>query len=232
MNQSEPLATQGDSKENGASRTKLYPLLAIGVALAFAANAWFFYRQGQENASNIGSESLPSAVVAWTRDEATQTPLPTAQPDSSVATDASQQPAATSNETAKTSDTATADKPATKRITKPKPANRTMLAKATRPATPAARMALERNVALLSHPKPAYPAPALRERQQGTVVVLAQIDVGGRVSEASIVRHSGSLTLNRAAINEVRRWKFEPALHNGQPIAANVQVPVNYRLTD
>ncbi|WP_414706842.1 energy transducer TonB [Rudaea sp.] len=33
-------------------------------------------------------------------------------------------------------------------------------------------------------------------------------------------------------MNEVRRWKFEPALHNGQPVVASVEVPVSYRLGD
>jgi outer membrane biosynthesis protein TonB len=36
--------------------------------------------------------------------------------------------------------------------------------------------------------------------------------------------------LDRAASKEVSRWKFEPALRNGQPVVASVEVAVSYRL--
>lgn len=228
MDPSEQLATQGGPDENGAPRKKLYPLLAIGVAVAFAANAWFFYRQGKEEALSLESESMPSATIAWTRPEPSPTDAP--QTDGATAADAAQQPAAGSDAAKPAGDNANADKPAAKRPIRAKPATRTMLATAAKPTVPSTVMPSERRVALLSHPKPAYPVPALRERQQGTVVVLAQVDVAGRVSDTRIVRRSGSFMLDRAAMNEVRRWKFEPALHNGQPVVASVEVPVSYRL--
>jgi protein TonB len=228
MVHSEQLATQSSPQPNGSSRKTLYPLLAIGVALAFAANAWFFYRQGQEEALSFESDSMPRATIAWTREEPSPTQAATAT-DNATAADTAQPPAAAGNESAKPAGAAT-DKPAVKRTNKAKSTNRTMLATATKPATLSSRMPSERRVALLSHPKPAYPVPALRERQQGTVVVLAQVDVAGQVSDARVVHRSGSFMLDRAAMNEVRRWKFEPALHNGQPVVASVEVPVSYRL--
>jgi protein TonB len=87
-----------------------------------------------------------------------------------------------------------------------------------------------RDVVLLGYPKPAYPREALREHEQGTVLVLAQVDVQGHVSDARVIRHSGSFALDRAATNEVRSWQFRPALHDGKPAVASVQVPVSYRL--
>jgi protein TonB len=89
---------------------------------------------------------------------------------------------------------------------------------------------MDRDVALTTRPRPVYPAQALRTREQGTVLVLAHVDANGQVSDARVVRRSGSSTLDRAAPNEVRRWKFSPALHDGQPIVASVEVPVSYRL--
>lgn len=229
MDSSEQLATQSSPNESGAPRPKLYPLLAIGVALAFAANAWFFYRQGRNEALSLEDQSMPSATIAWTRPE--PSPTDAAQTDSGIPADAGQAPAAAGGDADKATAAGgtNADKPAAKRTVRPRPATRTMLATAAKPAS-ATAMASERRVALLSHPKPAYPAPALRERQQGTVVVLAQVDVAGRVSDTRVVRRSGSFTLDHAAMNEVRRWKFEPALHNGQPVVASVEVPVSYRL--
>ncbi|HEX7917692.1 TonB family protein [Rudaea sp.] len=230
MAQSEQFVSRDARPADGPTRKDLYyPGLVILVALAFAANAWFFYRQGQKEALSDGSEALPSATIAWTRPEESS-PATAAQANS----DAAQQPGATANDTAKPAsvDAPTADKAPVKRTTRARPTNRTMLAKATPQATHSAPIPSERSVALLTHPKPAYPAPALRERQQGTVVVMAKVDVAGRVSDAEVVRRSGSFTLDRAAMNEVRRWKFEPALHNGQPVVASVEVPVSYRLGD
>jgi len=87
-----------------------------------------------------------------------------------------------------------------------------------------------RDVVLLGSPRPAYPSKALRERQEGTVLVLAQVDVQGNVSDARVIGRSGSFALDRAATNEVRSWQFRPALQDGKPVVASVQVPVNYRL--
>jgi len=84
-----------------------------------------------------------------------------------------------------------------------------------------------------SQPRPpqlAYPSQALRAGEQGTVLVLAQVDVNGQVSDTRVVRRSGSNILDHAASNEVRRWKFAPALHDGHAVVASVEVPVNYRL--
>ena len=230
MAQSEQSAERVNAtREGNATRTGLSPLIIVAlVAAAFAANAWFFYHQGQNEALSSGSEALPSATIAWTRPE--ESSPATAAQDSDVA----QQPGAAANDAAKPAagDSATADKASVKRTTRARPTNRTMLAKTTPQGTHSTLATSERSVALLTHPKPAYPAPALRERQQGTVVVMAKVDVAGRVSDAQVVRRSGSFTLDRAAMNEVRRWKFEPALHNGQPVVASVEVPVSYRLGD
>jgi len=45
-----------------------------------------------------------------------------------------------------------------------------------------------------------------------------------------VIGRSGSFALDRAATNEVLRWQFQPALHDGKPVVASVQVPVSYRL--
>jgi protein TonB len=233
MTQSEQIVSQVGQRASAPTRKDVYyPALAVAVGLAFAANAWFFYHQGQDDALNTDSANLPSATIAWTVPVPPQSPGNANPADAGNTADATQQPAA-QNETAKPAggDNATADKPAVRHTARARPANR-MLAKATAPATPSMTKLADRNVALLSHPKPAYPMPALRGREQGTVLVVAQVDATGRVSDTQIARRSGSYVLDRAATNEVRRWKFEPAIHNGQPVAANVQVPVSYQLGD
>jgi protein TonB len=90
----------------------------------------------------------------------------------------------------------------------------------------------DRAAALLNQPRPSYPPEAFRAREEGTVVVKAQVDELGNASEVEIVRRSGSRTLDRAAMNEVRRWKFNPAIKDGRTVASSVQVPVDYKLDD
>jgi TonB family protein len=62
---------------------------------------------------------------------------------------------------------------------------------------------------------PAYPAEALLGHVQGLVVVDVVIDKRGTVKDRRIV---GSIpTLDKAALDAVRHWRFEPTLVNGQP---------------
>ena len=90
----------------------------------------------------------------------------------------------------------------------------------------------DRDAALLNQPKPSYPPEAFRAREEGTVVVRAQVDELGNASDVEVVSRSGSRILDRAAMNEVRRWKFNPAIRNGRTVASSVQVPVDYKLDD
>jgi protein TonB len=90
----------------------------------------------------------------------------------------------------------------------------------------------DRNAALINQPTPKYPPEAFRAREEGIVVVKAQVDELGNASNVEVVSRSGSRALDRAAMNEVRRWKFNPAIRNGKTVASSVQVPVEYKLDD
>jgi protein TonB len=90
----------------------------------------------------------------------------------------------------------------------------------------------DRDATLLNRLAPSYPPEAFRAREEGTVVVRAQVDELGNASQVEIVSRSGSRILDRAAMNEVRKWKFNPAIRNGRTVASSVQVPVDYKLYD
>jgi len=224
-----PKTAANVAHDGNAPRSALLPMVGVLAAAAFVANAWFFYHQGQRDATNPVSTETPISAPAEQSEEKSaprsQTPLPAETAMASADLN--------SGETIST-DAATAapDKPDYVVVvhpqTKAKAANSRLMAKATKPAS--TREPGDRQVALIARSNPAYPAQALRAGEQGTVLVLAQVDVNGQVSDARVVHHSGSPTLDRAATNEVRRWKFEPALHDGRPIVASVEVPVNYRL--
>lgn len=84
---------------------------------------------------------------------------------------------------------------------------------------------------LASNTKPAYPASALRNGVQGSVVASLSVDPRGQVTDANIVQRSGSRDrdLDRAVLSTVREWKFEPAMNNGRAVASVVRVPVDFR---
>ncbi len=98
-----------------------------------------------------------------------------------------------------------------------------------RKATPAVR---NREASpLASNDKPTYPASALRNGVQGSVVASLNVDTRGNVTEASIVSRSGerSRDLDRSVLRTVQGWKFEPAVQNGRAVASVVRVPVDFR---
>jgi len=182
------------------ARTGVLPLVGILAALAIAAGAFFYYQGERDDGT---ATALRTTTIGNTVPTAVETPPLVTESTSSTAPSAA---ANSANVTSRSHRVAKASKPI--RALEPR----------------------DRQVFLTVRPQPAYPLPALRAGEQGTVLVLAQVNVDGRVTDARVVRHSGSRILDQAAPNEVRQWKFEPALHDGRPVVASIQVPVNYRL--
>jgi protein TonB len=77
--------------------------------------------------------------------------------------------------------------------------------------------------------EPKYPAAMLRAGVGGTVVVVAEVDAQGNPVDVRVVERSGERDLDRAAVNAVRQWRFEPAMRNGKAIATSVKVPVDFK---
>lgn len=75
---------------------------------------------------------------------------------------------------------------------------------------------------------PQYPDAARRMRAQGDVVVEIVIEKSGSVSEAKAI--SGPPLLRQAAVDAVRRWKYDPTMLDGQPIAVQMTVTVQFHL--
>jgi len=62
------------------------------------------------------------------------------------------------------------------------------------------------------YPAPSYPTVAQRNRYQGTVQVLIEVDPTGKVVSATVQKTSGHEILDDAAISVVKnRWRFPPA---------------------
>ena len=233
---SEPNATSGDPPAGNASRSFAVPLIVILLinAVAFVASNWFFYRQGQLDAAGekptIVTHEVtipPPATIAAPVDAIAGTTVPATSDGTANPAAPSDMPAPSAVDTPNTGTVAHRSSPATK--AKPATKKRSVASLA-KPSQPVVVKPQNRDVALLGQPKPAYPSQAMRNHEQGTVLVFALVDVQGHVSDARVIGHSGSSALDRAATNEVRRWQFHPALRDGKPVVASVQIPVSYRL--
>ncbi len=80
-------------------------------------------------------------------------------------------------------------------------------------------------------PTPAvYPQRAIDLDQQGEVLVRVRLDTAGTAVEIVLHRSCGHQLLDRAALTAVRQWQFLPAVRDGKPVAAWVEIPVRFHL--
>jgi protein TonB len=86
-------------------------------------------------------------------------------------------------------------------------------------------------VAYLDHPLD-YPPQARRQGQQGRLMLRVQVLADGRCGELELLQSSGYDTLDRAALESVRNWRFVPAQRNGQAYSAWFRVPIRFSLRD
>lgn len=77
---------------------------------------------------------------------------------------------------------------------------------------------------------PPYPPDAWQAGIEGRVVLKAKIDVDGTVDDISVETSSGHKSLDKAALDAVKRWKFEPARRFGRAIVYEVAVPVRFSI--
>ena len=82
-----------------------------------------------------------------------------------------------------------------------------------------------------SNPRPDYPTDARQLHQQGRVLLEVEVSASGLPASVALKRSSGVASLDAAALAAVRRWTFEPARTAGLPVAARVEVPVQFDLT-
>jgi periplasmic protein TonB len=78
-------------------------------------------------------------------------------------------------------------------------------------------------------PDPEYSEEARKSKYQGTVVLWVVVGPDGRTHDIRVQRSLG-MGLDEKAMEAVRVWKFEPARKDGQPVAVQINVEVNFRL--
>ena len=78
-------------------------------------------------------------------------------------------------------------------------------------------------------PDPQYTKEAQKAKFEGIVVLSLIVTPRGEPRDIRVVRNLG-MGLDEKAIEAVRRWKFEPAMKDGKPVAVAINVQVTFRL--
>jgi protein TonB len=80
-------------------------------------------------------------------------------------------------------------------------------------------------------PPPRYSSEMMRAGLEGTVLLRVLVDIDGKPLEVSIERSSGHRELDQAARRQVLgKWRFKPAMQDGQRVQAIGMVPVDFRI--
>jgi len=79
---------------------------------------------------------------------------------------------------------------------------------------------------------PRYPAQAIRRREEGEVMLRVLVGIDGKPVEIEVEKSSRSRLLDRAAMDAVRTWVFNPGMKAGQPVQSWVLVPIKFSLSD
>jgi len=81
----------------------------------------------------------------------------------------------------------------------------------------------------LYDPEPEYSNEAREAKFQGSVVLWVVVGADGVPHDIRVQRSLG-MGLDEKAIAAVHNWRFQPAMRNGQPVAVQVSIEVNFRL--
>lgn len=79
--------------------------------------------------------------------------------------------------------------------------------------------------------QPSYPSQARRRNQQGVVLLEVRLDALGQQRSLNVLRSSGVESLDRAALQAVAAWRFNPETTDGQAVPSRVHIPIQFALT-
>ena len=85
---------------------------------------------------------------------------------------------------------------------------------------------------VLYAPRPPYPRLARRMAWEGRVTCRIGLTSAGAVATVVVVKSSGYSTLDDAAIEALRKWRFRPASRDGRAVASDVMHRITFQLTD
>jgi protein TonB len=81
---------------------------------------------------------------------------------------------------------------------------------------------------LVKSVQPSYPSSALRSHQTGWVVVDFTVDPNGRTSNVHVTSSQPRHVFDGAAVDAVNRYRFTPAMKDGEAVAATKQIKIEF----
>jgi protein TonB len=78
--------------------------------------------------------------------------------------------------------------------------------------------------------RPRYPDAARRDGVEGEVLLRFQVLGDGHVGAVTVTRSAGRDDFDRAAVEAVKTWLFEPARRGKEPVTVWVTLPVRFQL--
>jgi periplasmic protein TonB len=75
-----------------------------------------------------------------------------------------------------------------------------------------------------------YPTAAMRARQEGWVVVSFTVDPDGKTNDVKVVESQPRHVFDRAAIDAVERYRFNPAMKDGTAVSSVKQQRIEFKL--
>jgi protein TonB len=81
----------------------------------------------------------------------------------------------------------------------------------------------------INAPQPQYTEIARKARIQGVVIVQAIIDKDGNVQNVKLLKGL-PMGLDQAAVDAIKKWRFQPATLNGKPVTVYYNLTVNFTL--
>ena len=88
----------------------------------------------------------------------------------------------------------------------------------------------QRSVPVPTHiAQPEYTDDARNAKIEGAVLLQVEVDEKGIPTEAKVIR-SLDKGLDRKAIEAALKWRFKPALKDGNPAPSSAKVEINFRI--
>ena len=78
-------------------------------------------------------------------------------------------------------------------------------------------------------PSPDYSDASRAAKFSGTVILSVVVTPDGKATSIYVVK-GAPFGLTAKAINAVHNWSFEPALKDGEPVSARVEVEITFRI--
>ncbi len=82
---------------------------------------------------------------------------------------------------------------------------------------------------VIFNPEPSFSEEARKAKQQGMVLLLVVVGQDGHTYDIRVAQSLG-MGLDEKAIEAVNRWRFRPATFNGQAVATQIAVQVDFHL--